>query len=120
MPQDKIRSFPTSPRFPSSSLGTICSGSSSFPFAILAFLVLFFSTAALAADKIGIDLEWRPITGLGPPPPAETPRTGTGPSRTSASEQGAPGKTWTDPVTGMEFVWVPGDCYQMGCGSCDR
>ncbi len=23
----------------------------------------------------------------------------------------------TDPVTGMEFVWVPGGCYQMGCGA---
>ncbi|MBT3256293.1 MAG: formylglycine-generating enzyme family protein [Deltaproteobacteria bacterium] len=28
-----------------------------------------------------------------------------------------PIKTWTDPVTGMAFVWVPGGCYQMGCGS---
>ncbi len=27
------------------------------------------------------------------------------------------GDTWTEPVTGMEFVWVPGGCYQMGCGS---
>ena len=25
-------------------------------------------------------------------------------------------KTWKDPVTGMEFVWVPAGCYQMGCG----
>jgi formylglycine-generating enzyme required for sulfatase activity len=25
-----------------------------------------------------------------------------------------PGDTWTEPVTGMEFVWVPGGCYQMG------
>ena len=24
---------------------------------------------------------------------------------------------WKDPVTGMEFVWVPGGCYEMGCGS---
>jgi len=24
------------------------------------------------------------------------------------------GYTWTEPVTGMEFVWVPGGCYQMG------
>ena len=32
-------------------------------------------------------------------------------------------KPWQDPATGMEFVWVPGGCYQMGCGpwtnSCD-
>jgi formylglycine-generating enzyme required for sulfatase activity len=26
-------------------------------------------------------------------------------------------KIWKEPVTGMEFVWVPGGCYQMGCGS---
>ena len=31
-----------------------------------------------------------------------------------------PNRTWTDPVTGMAFVWVPGGCYQMGCGSWDR
>ena len=24
---------------------------------------------------------------------------------------------FVDPVTGMEFVWVPGGCFQMGCGS---
>ena len=31
--------------------------------------------------------------------------------------------TWTDPITGMVFVWVAGGCYEMGCGdwtdSCD-
>ena len=27
------------------------------------------------------------------------------------------GGIWTDPVTGMEFVWVAGGCYEMGCGS---
>jgi formylglycine-generating enzyme required for sulfatase activity len=26
-------------------------------------------------------------------------------------------KTWIEPVTKMEFVWVQGGCYQMGCGS---
>ncbi len=33
------------------------------------------------------------------------------------------GDTWRDPVTGMEFVWVPGGTFEMGCGpwsdSCD-
>ena len=23
---------------------------------------------------------------------------------------------WTDPVTGMVFIWVEGGCYEMGCG----
>ena len=27
------------------------------------------------------------------------------------------GETWTEPTTGMEFVWVTGGCYQMGCGN---
>mgnify|MGYP006278278079 CR=1 FL=1 len=26
----------------------------------------------------------------------------------------SPGDTWTEPVTGMEFVWVEGGCYMMG------
>ncbi|MGD9036179.1 MAG: formylglycine-generating enzyme family protein [Syntrophobacterales bacterium] len=26
------------------------------------------------------------------------------------------GQIWKEPVTGMEFVWVPGGCYEMGCG----
>jgi formylglycine-generating enzyme required for sulfatase activity/tRNA A-37 threonylcarbamoyl transferase component Bud32 len=26
----------------------------------------------------------------------------------------APGDTWTEPVTGMEFVWVPGGTFMMG------
>lgn len=29
------------------------------------------------------------------------------------------GKTWTDPVTGMDFVWVPGGCFDRGCGDWD-
>ena len=28
-----------------------------------------------------------------------------------------PIKTWRDSKTNIEFVWVPGGCYEMGCGS---
>ena len=28
-----------------------------------------------------------------------------------------PRKTWTEPATEMEFVWVAGGCYEMGCGA---
>ncbi|MFC1895620.1 formylglycine-generating enzyme family protein [Thermodesulfobacteriota bacterium] len=28
--------------------------------------------------------------------------------------QDEPGEVWTDPVTGMEFVWVLGGCFMMG------
>jgi formylglycine-generating enzyme required for sulfatase activity len=34
-----------------------------------------------------------------------------------AQKQPKPGQVWKDPVLGMEFVWVPGGCYEMGCGS---
>jgi len=32
-------------------------------------------------------------------------------------EINAGGKTFKDPTTGMDFVFVKGGCYQMGCGS---
>jgi len=31
-----------------------------------------------------------------------------------------PGSVWREPITGMEFVWVPGGTFEMGCGSWDR
>ncbi len=31
----------------------------------------------------------------------------------------AQARAWTDPKTGMEFVWVPAGCYEMGCGAWD-
>jgi formylglycine-generating enzyme required for sulfatase activity len=27
------------------------------------------------------------------------------------------GKIWKEPVTGIEFVWVPKGCFEMGCGN---
>ena len=30
--------------------------------------------------------------------------------------KGQAGKTWTDPVTKMVFIWVPEGCFQLGCG----
>jgi formylglycine-generating enzyme required for sulfatase activity len=38
-------------------------------------------------------------------------------SASSASPSSAPRETWTDTTTGMEFVWVPGGSFEMGCGS---
>jgi len=35
----------------------------------------------------------------------------------AAPASGSPGQTWRDPTTGMEFVWVPGGSFEMGCGS---
>ena len=41
------------------------------------------------------------------------------PSVAEESKAPKPGDVWVEPVTGMEFVWVPGGCYEMGCGSWD-
>ncbi len=27
------------------------------------------------------------------------------------------GQVWVEPVTGMEFIWVPRGCFDMGCGN---
>ncbi|TVM15341.1 formylglycine-generating enzyme family protein [Oceanidesulfovibrio indonesiensis] len=40
---------------------------------------------------------------------------GLGESKARAGEiSPAAGDTWTEPATGMEFVWVPGGCFDMG------
>ena len=48
---------------------------------------------------------------------APTPKQPPGVSAPLQAPVGSPGKTWTDPTTGMEFVWVPGGTFEMGCGS---
>ena len=35
---------------------------------------------------------------------------------TAESDTITAGQIWKEPFTGMEFVWVPGGCYEMGCG----
>lgn len=34
-----------------------------------------------------------------------------------ADDGASAGEIWREPVTGMEMVWVPKGCFQMGCGS---
>ena len=46
---------------------------------------------------------------------AISPSSGNSGGRVTAGQ--TPGQTWTEPVTGMEFVWVPQGCYQMGSNS---
>lgn len=148
---------------------------------LLLLIMLCAAAPGLAENKIGLDLEWRPIKGVAVPPAAPKPATlhvdtepsgatirilnivpkfqqgmeleagryhvevsasgyetheewvavsagedkrvrvvldsirATVPRRTEPAA--GPGGTWTDPVTGMEFVWEPGGCFQMGCGS---
>ncbi len=51
-----------------------------------------------------------------PRPVVRTPATSSSVSSSSTSTSRA-GQTWRDLVTGMEFVWVPGGCFQMGSNS---
>ena len=67
------------------------------------------------------DAENRCLTASATPPPEPTPElrptiepTAT-PTRTSSCwENATPGATCAEPTTGMEFVYVPGGCFQMG------
>ncbi len=49
-----------------------------------------------------------PLLAL-PPAPKQSPG--------AAPASGSPGQTWRDPMTQMEFVWVPEGNFEMGCGS---
>jgi sulfatase modifying factor 1 len=35
----------------------------------------------------------------------------------AGSDNSNAGKIWKEPLTGMEFIWIPGGCYEMGCGN---
>ncbi len=65
-------------------------------------LILFFSVCCFA--KKGVDTSFSPISG--------------GQSNYSYSpiSPSSSKRVWKDPYLGMEFVWVPGGCYKMGCG----
>lgn len=52
-------------------------------------------------------------------PEVEKPQQTQSQSGAPSSSSPTKGKTWTDPTTGMEFVWVPRGCYQMGSNSGD-
>lgn len=45
--------------------------------------------------------------------------TAAGGSQAGKSAEPAPGSLWTEPTTGMEFVWVPSGCFVMGSGDGD-
>ena len=56
--------------------------------------------------------------------PSKAPESPTKPALSTQSEESvpvssshSPGEVWREPLTGMEMVWVPGGCYQMGCGA---
>ncbi len=65
-------------------------------------------------------LEPAPAETAKPLEPAEPTAPKPGPPKRAAARRDAParkaGDTYRDPTTGMEFKWVPGDSFSMGCG----
>ncbi len=54
---------------------------------------------------------------LNPPKPATTPVASIAPTPTTKPEpshDAVASKVWKEPITGMEFVWIPKGCYTMG------
>ena len=54
---------------------------------------------------------------LNPPKPATTAVASIAPlpaTKPEPSPGAVAGKVWNEPVTGMEFVWIPKGCFQMG------
>ena len=45
---------------------------------------------------------------------AIAPWAGAAEKKKKAPVKSAPARNYTDPTTGMQFVWVPGGCYMMG------
>jgi len=70
-------------------------------FRIMAFFAIFLLLTSVLADA-GMDLRWKPM------------------DKDTGGRMQTPGSVWRDPYLGMEFVWVPGGCFEMGCGSWTR
>jgi len=51
---------------------------------------------------------------LNPPKPATTVASIAPPTVKPESSPSVAGKVWKEPITGMEFVWIPKGCYTMG------
>ncbi len=61
----------------------------------------------------------QPRTPAGSPSPAETKQESQPPAAEPKAEQppakaAASGPLWREPLTGLEFVWIPRGCFQMG------
>jgi formylglycine-generating enzyme required for sulfatase activity len=49
-------------------------------------------------------------------PPPEKPIPAKVGKKKRAAKRTRAGQVWRDPRLGMSFVWVPGGCFEMGCG----
>ena len=54
------------------------------------------------------------------PEPTAAPTKPPEPTATPTPAEPQAGEVWTEPTTGMEFVYVPGGCFQMGSPESDK
>ncbi len=71
--------------------------------AMLMLLVLSVAMAATGCMQLGYNVD---RSGHGSP--------ASGVAQSGSKGGSDVGKVWTDPTTGMEFVWIPTGCYTMG------
>ncbi len=86
-----------------------------FAATILPALIVWLLLLAVAgAGYAGLVPEFAPIPVE--PSQLEPPRLEAPAAAVRKIDEGSPrpGTIWTEPTTGMEFVWVPGGCYEMG------
>jgi formylglycine-generating enzyme required for sulfatase activity len=76
-------------------------GAPALPAAAAQPVALPSSSAHSASTQLAMGSTPNETPKAAPPTPADEPKVG---------------DTWTEPVTGMEFMWVPGGEYEMGCG----
>ncbi|MFH2098458.1 MAG: formylglycine-generating enzyme family protein [Pseudomonadota bacterium] len=68
--------------------------------AILLILILVFAAPAGAEGEKVLDFDWADLDR-----PCGV---------RNDQEEPAPGEVWIEPITGMEFVWIPGGCFMQG------
>lgn len=79
---------------------------------VFIMILLLWSLPVYAADPDDyIDLRFRTSTRTETAPQKEPGRAAESPI-TAATHR--PGEIWTDPDSGMEFVWIPAGCFMMG------
>jgi formylglycine-generating enzyme required for sulfatase activity len=57
-----------------------------------------------------------PVIQQEQPPAKQPPAKAVKKKKKVARAEVKPGEIWRDPHLGMSFVWVPGGCFEMGCG----
>ena len=81
---------------------------------LLTFIILAVICGSATWARMAGDFEIPPKKVVKPAVPVQPPISTYGTSTPSSGSSHRSGDTFTDPATGMVFVWVPGGSFQMG------